>query len=216
MEVKGNNTGKKIAIAIGGAILAIIAWTANDSVIHLQNIQALPGELSKTKDQFLSWYHNDQSWTGLWSNFPEGILDMKRLNLSDTEIKIIIHSKQGVIEGVISSKESCAKFPLLRYVLLEGRVDFLRPKATIIAHDVIRGDNIFFGRMLASIDKDQVMTIEFQDDPSLLFPKTIRLAKTPNLSADDAYKQLDDCAEERRSALSAGWKDYKNKILPNK
>jgi hypothetical protein len=52
------------------------------------NLQKLPADISSVSDKFESWWYENADWTGNWSSFPEGIVDMGDMHLSDTDLKI--------------------------------------------------------------------------------------------------------------------------------
>lgn len=85
---------------VGAALYGLLMYGPT----MLSNAQSLPAEFEKTKNKFLTWYYDDEAWSGMWSSAPEGYVDIADMRLSSTDVRIIIDAEQGTIGGVIAAK----------------------------------------------------------------------------------------------------------------
>ena len=108
---------KRVWVVVSATSVVVSAILIKGPAL-LQNGRVLPTEIHQTVSQFLSWTKDDASWTGHWSSFPEGVVDMADMQLSDVDMQITIWAKEGNIDGTIVTKSICESIPLFNYVLL--------------------------------------------------------------------------------------------------
>lgn len=161
-----------------GSIAALALLLTNINTI-LSNLRLLPSEVRKTSDQFHEWYGEYDAWKGHWSSFPEGLVNMEALNLSDEDFRIDIdETKEGIISGTIETTSICDKTPVFQELLLEGEISSAG-HARADVFDFIGGHRRVFARIRLLRD-DYIMTIVPEDDPAGLFSKGTRIARDPN------------------------------------
>lgn len=188
-----------------GSVAALALMLTNINSI-LSNARALPGEWRKTSDQFFEWYGEYEAWKGHWTNYPEGLVDMAELNLSNEDFRINIdESDDGRIAGTIETKGICEKIPIFEELLMDGSISSSR-RATIEAFDYIGG----YRRVFATLNLRRdglVMTVTPRTDPAGLFREETRIALDP-----DEFKGIEDrqpiCGGKRAKAFM----DVINKI----
>lgn len=168
-----------VASAVGAAAFAIGLNGPN----ILQNLRKMPTEISATSDQYLSWIKEDEKWTGDWSSFPEGIVNMADMHLSEgVDLKMSIVSKNGDIGGEISTGTICKNVPHFDFLMIRGKVSGSTARITV--WDIIGGKTVTFGD-LDLVRKDDVITIKPVSGNSDWFPSGARIGKHP-----DSDKQL--------------------------
>lgn len=144
----------------------------------LQNLRKMPQEVSATTDQYLSWVKEDGSWEGDWSTFPEGIVNMEDMKLSqNTDLKISIRAKNGEVGGEISTGEICRNVPHFDFLLLRGRVSGRSAHVTV--WDIIGGKTVEFGEIELVRDAD-VITVRPLSGNTNWFPNSARIGKHPD------------------------------------
>lgn len=141
----------------------------------LKNLRILPEEVSTTTAQYEAWVYEDAEWTGNWSSFPEGIVDMEDMRLSDTDLKITIWATQGRIDGTITNSAVCKAVPL-DWLLLSGSVS--GNEADVMVWDVVAGKKARFAQLVFSRDAD-ILTVKATVDPAGLFPTEVRIGRHP-------------------------------------
>jgi hypothetical protein len=162
----------------------------------LQSLQTTPASIQKTKNQFLSWINEDSAWTGHWSATPEGGVDINTQGLSDVDMQITIWAKQGEIEGTIATRQICANFPVVNFVLLRGKVS--GDTATVVAWDVIQGNSTDFARL--KLEREgEVITVTPIDGLREWFPITAKLGRHSPESGKQPEPDQTYCAQEQLS-----------------
>jgi hypothetical protein len=162
-------------VAIGGVVGAILL---NINPI-LTNVRQLPSELQKTRDQFSSWYYQDDAWSGRWINNPEGYVDAEDMKLSQERMVVDIQVKRGVIDGIVATPQICASIPSFDFLLLRGKVNSTRSSARVIVWDVFEGHK----REVASLNlkrDEAVMTVVPKHGAVKLFPARALIALDAN------------------------------------
>jgi hypothetical protein len=163
-----------VASAVGAAAFAI---GLNGPTI-LQNVRKMPTEFSATSDQYLSWIKEDEKWTGDWSTFPEGIVNMADMNLSDgVDLKMSLGSKNGEIGGEISTGTICKKVPHFNFLMVRGKVSGSTARITV--WHIVGGKTVTFAE-LDLVRKDDVITVTPFSGNSDWFPSGARLGKHPD------------------------------------
>ncbi len=148
----------------------------------LQNIRKMPAEVHETTDQYMSWLKEDKNWEGDWSNFPEGIVNMADMQLSeDVDLKISISSKNGQVDGMIATGAICKNVPYFDFLMLRGNVS--GDTAHLEAWDIVGGKS----RVFAKIDlvrKDDVITVKPLAGAKSWFPNDARIGRHPSAEPD--------------------------------
>ena len=165
---------KRMWVVVAGAVS--IAFTAGlNGPTLLENARKLPGEIEKTWTQYASWRHDDQAWTGDWSTFPEGILDVTDMRLSEgVDLKITLLAEGGELGGVIAAGTICSALPY-DYLQVRGRVS--GNTAQLEVWDILQGQQVVFDRLKLIRDGD-VITVH-PAAGSDWFPANARIGKHP-------------------------------------
>lgn len=163
---------RKRSWVIGGAIGTVLTWSLLNGPSALSNARILPGELQKTLDVFLSWYYDDEKWTGTWSSREEGIIgDLKQ---SELPLKISIGAKHGKVFGEMFNQTVCELSPLLPPVLVEGKIR--RGELVAYAFAYVGGERRFLYEFSgAQSEHEPVLTLTSLKDPVGLLPPSTRL-----------------------------------------
>ena len=162
-----------VSSTVGAAALTV----ALNVPTVLQNFRKIPAEISATLDQYLSWIKEDEKWTGDWSTFPEGIVNMADMNLSEgVDLKMSIISKNGDIGGEISAGSICKNVLHFDFLMIRGRVSGSTARITV--WDIIGGKTVTFAD-LELLRKDDVITVKSVSGNSDWFPSGARLGKHP-------------------------------------
>ena len=162
-----------VASAVGAVMFAL---GLNGPTI-LQNLRKMPSEVEATRDQYLSWMKEDEEWTGSWSSFPEGIVNMEDMNLSNTRLKLSLTSKNGELGGEISSPAICRDMPHFDFLLLRGKVS--GRTAEVIVWDVVGGKTVEFARL--TLERiDGVITVTPKSGKTSWFEDNARIGKHPD------------------------------------
>lgn len=183
-----------IIIALGGITSAVLLKGPE----ILQNARILPLEIGKTVSQFQSWVYEDSEWTGHWTAYPEGLIGISDLNLTEVDFELTINSNEGEIIGSIATKEICKTIPFFNHILLSGNVS--GNHATVVAFDYINGQEKSFA-LLDLERKENIITVKTIRDPISLFPPVARLAKQPGSSATSESNTV-YCEKERKTILN--------------
>lgn len=169
---------------VGAGLYGVLA----NGPMLLSNAEKLPAEFERVSGKLLSWYYEDQAWTGLWSANPEGYVDSVEMKLSDVDIKLHLLSERGRIDGAISMKSICRVVPMFDYLLLEGKVS--GDIATITAFDFIDGERKNFFRFSAKRD-GVVITVSPEEEAREWLPVVpVRIGLHPFREGEDTYDQL--------------------------
>ncbi len=144
----------------------------------LQNARVIPAELETTRDQLVRWLKEDAEWSGDWSNYPEYIVDMGDMHLTDgIDLKISLQAKNGVLGGMIASGKVCSSLPVFDFLLLRGSIS--GNVATVEVWDIIGGHKRIFERLKIVRDQD-VLTIQPERGADSWFPVDARIGKHPH------------------------------------
>lgn len=161
----------------------------------LQNARILPSEFRETMQQFTAWAKEDSEWSGRWSSFPEGYVDMADMDLSDVDMQITIWANQGYIDGTIATKKVCQSIPFVNYVLLRGKVS--GNTAVVTAWDIIQGHKRDFAE-LKLVRDGVIMTVTPISGRKEWFPDIARIALHPGEQEEDHSPDHEFCVEERK------------------
>lgn len=167
----------------------------------LSSLRALPKEIDQTSDQFLSWYHKDNSWNGHWTNTPQGYVDQADMNLSNDDVAIDLVVKNGVIDGTISTKEICDTVPFYDFLLLRGNVSG-GETASVIVWDTFWGHSQDVAKLELKRD-GVVMTVVPVEGTTRLFPKEARIALNPDGPRDSSEETDAFCKGKTEAIIKA-------------
>ena len=180
------------------AIVGVLFTALLNAPTLLDNARKLPASYQQTKAQYLTWLHEDSDWTGNWSSFPEGLIDVEEMRLSDVDMQITIWASQGNIDGVIGTRAICKQFPFWDYVLLRGNVS--GDSAEVVAFDYIGGLSRDFAQLQLERNGN-VLTITPVSGQKDWFPATARLGRHPRAPDAKPDPDMDFCDEELKSFI---------------
>lgn len=172
------------------AIAGVFFTALLNAPAFLENARKLPASYQQTKAQYLSWLHDDSGWTANWSSFPEGLIDIEEMRLSDVDMQITIWASQGNIDGVIGTRAICKQFPFWDYVLLRGKVS--GDSAEVIVFDYIGGLSRDFAQLQLERN-DNVLTVTPISGQMDWFPATARLGRHPRAQDEKPAPDMDFC-----------------------
>lgn len=188
-RIKDGFTAITAIISFVAAVLGLLVLYANNK-----------GAFSEIKDDFYTWIYERDAWTGLFNNFPEGYVDMASMNLSDTDLQLVIAVNGGRIDGVIADKKLCKiGFPN-GYKLLKGNIGFFGNTADVQAFDFEQG----FIREYAKLEINRegvVLEVKAEKGSEWLLPQPIRIAQHPTTDTDAGMKGLLKFCDEERAEL---------------
>lgn len=165
---------KRMWVIVAGAVSVAFTVGLNGPTL-LENARKLPAEIEKTWAQYASWRHDDEAWTGDWSTFPEGILDVTDMRLSEgVDLKISLWAEGGEIGGVIAAGTICSALPY-DYLQLQGRVS--GNIAQLEVWDILQGRRVVFDH-LKLLREGDVITVH-PAAGSDWFPANARIGRHP-------------------------------------
>ena len=171
-------------------ILAIVFSVSKDAQSIVREFLALPGQLNTFLDEYPTlrekWL-NAQQWTGMYSSFPEGVMNLEDLDLSidsDVVLNLIYSEESHRIDGYIYSESFLGRGPLYPYLMLDGAPNTLRPNSLRLdVFDVIEGHCLIIDRLNIKREGPDGM-IAVSSNGSLI-DQTLRLAPDEHLTEDD-------------------------------
>lgn len=182
------------------ATCVLMGWVLLNGLVALANLEQLPSATRKSLDHYLSWYHDDAEWSGVWSTAAEGYVDFVQLSTIDVRIEMSV--SQGRVDGTIASRSLCNFLPLFDYVLLEGEVRGKIIEA--VAYDYIGGERHNFFKVRMQRDDAAIMVVDPIEGRVDLLPKTAKIRRHPSEVAFDENtlgKGPRYCAAEREKFL---------------
>jgi hypothetical protein len=191
----------------GVSVLSVVLFTLIiNATSLLSNLENFPKDASRTTSKFLSWYFDDEQWTGLWSSFPEGYVDLVEMELSDVDLRLDITSENGQIEGMIVSQKMCEAVPFSPFLLVDGEVD--GSTALIRVYDFVGGRRQDFAA--ATLKREGViMTIVPTDGLVDWLPNGARIGLHPEAKDDEKNSFFFNfCKEERAAAMKSLRKNH--------
>lgn len=166
-----------VAAAVGTAAFGL----GMNGPTFLQNIRKLPTEFDATRDQYVSWLKEDAEWTGDWSTFPEGLVDMAGMRLSEgADLKISLQAKSGKLDGMIAVRKACEAIPF-DFLLLRGSIS--GATSNVEVWDVVGGRQVILGQ-LKLVRQGNVMTVIRVGGASWI-PRDATIGKHPQ--TDEAF-----------------------------
>jgi hypothetical protein len=176
-EAKSTQPWYKKLWLVASAVGAVAFTLGLNGPTILQNLRKMPAEVSATSDQYFSWLKEDEKWTGNWSTFPEYIVNMEDMKLSENvDLKISLISTNGEIGGEVSTGEICKNVPYFDFLMLRGKVS--GKTAHVIVWDIIGGKTVEFGE-LDLIREDDVITVKPLSGNTKWFPAGARIGMHP-------------------------------------
>lgn len=188
-KIKEGFTALTAIISFIAAALGLLVFYANNK-----------GAFSELKDDFSTWIYKRDAWTGLFNNFPEGHIDMASMNLSESDLQLVILVNGGLIDGVIADKKLCKiGFPN-GYKLLKGDIEFLGNTADVQAFDFEQGHLREYARL--EIKREGViLEVTAKKGSEWLLPQPVRIAQHPTKNTDTGMKDLLKFCDEERAEL---------------
>ena len=156
----------------------MIGTAASFVLLHgvegLRNVRDIPSETRTTYQTLLSWYYDDEAWTGTWSSREEG--EVEDLYQAEQPLSLSITASGGKVSGEMFNRAVCDLNPLLPPVLIEGEIR--RGRLLALAYVFVggekRGAYTFEAERLAD---DRVITMSPLNDKHGLLPPTARLVR---------------------------------------
>ena len=155
------------------------------------SILTLPGILNEFFDEspvLLERRFNAEQWTGMYSTFPEGVVNMEELELSqesDVIISLDYSSEEHSIQGSIYSDTFCERglfkhLPIYGQVFIEGIPQILSPnRLEVNAYDFVDGRYIPLDEI--RIERDNPQGIITITSKGRLLSDSLRLAPDTEL-----------------------------------
>lgn len=167
------------------ATLAFISSALGVLVVYATN----KGAFSDLLDDYYKYVYSDAEWTGAFNNFPEGSLDIASMNLSDTDVEIIIAAKHGKIGGAMAGKPVCKYGLPFDFILIEGETAFLGTKADVRAYDFVGGDKKILAEFSLRLD-GVVLDVIPKTQHGMFGGAPLRIARHPDRTSDQAMDTL--------------------------
>lgn len=190
--------------ALGAFLVAIgslFAWFLLEYPVAVKNLRELPAHVRPAVNELLGWHYEDKVWKGVWSSFPEGVVNIRDLKLSDTDVHLDVQAEYGRLSGTIVSRKVCAAFPFLQFLMLEGEVH--GKTAHVVVFDHIHGKRVDLVRLHFKLDAS-VLTVSSVEDSRYLFPSEVRLGLHPSEHMTAQHENLAaHCASFRAQRISA-------------
>ena len=134
---------------------------------------------------------NASQWTGFYSSYPEGVVNMAELGLS-VESDVVVHltysENDRTIDGYLHSNSFCERGFIYRNVLLASTPSIWAPnRLNIDVYDFVQGYTVKLGQMRIDRDSPQggVIAIVCRDPKRCLFADTLRLAFSPHFDEEE-------------------------------
>ena len=133
---------------------------------------------------------NASQWTGVYSSFPEGVVNMEELNLSvDSDVIVFLEYSENEyrIDGYLHSDLFCEKGFSYRNVLLAGTPSIWTPnRLNIEVYEIVQGHTIELGAIRIFRDGLQgIITVICRESKSCLITDTLRLTPTPYIIEEE-------------------------------
>ena len=157
----------------------------------ITGILVLPEQLNQFFDEYPvlreRWLSATQ-WTGMYSSFPEGVVNMAELDLSwesDVTISLNYSEETHSVDGYIHSDTFCEMGLLYRNVLLVGSPSIWAPnRLDMYAFEVVGGYTVTLGKI--RIDRDGgIIAVTSIENTGGLFEDTLRLAAGSELKEEE-------------------------------
>lgn len=180
------------SVAVVSSLVGIVL-KSNDAVTQLE---LLPSKVAHAKEQFLTWYHDDGEWAGVWSGSPEGVVDAKDMHLSeDSDLFMELTANQGQLGGMVGTKKLCPLSPLVGYALLEGKVS--GNTGTVVVFDIVGGARRNYAQLTLRRE-DGVITVTPSEGHPELFSGPARLGRGVELDRNELDATwAEHCKSER-------------------
>jgi len=153
---------------------AVIAFILTQGVTSLQNARKLPSEISETYNALMSWYYDDQAWTGTWSSREEG--NIEDYDQSDLPLKLDVATVAGKVAGEMFNRRVCDLNPMLPPILVEGEIH----RGTLVAwaYAFVGGKKTtLFSFKATKSENEPVIALAPVSDPLELMPPSSRLVR---------------------------------------
>lgn len=178
---------------ITGVAVAAFTLGLNGPAL-LQNIRQMPNEVTVTKSQYTSWLKDDEKWQGDWSGYPEYVVNVSDMHLSeDVDARLTIFAKEGELGGMIATGKICQNVPF-NFLMIRGKVS--GNKSQVEVWDYLGGKDKVFAT-LELVRGDDVITINPISGATDWFPKAARIGKHPEVNGEFLTNY---CADQRKQS----------------
>ena len=174
-------------------VILVVLGTIGTIITIIGLVLTLPGKFNQfsvespvMREQWL----NATQWTGMYSSYPEGVVNMAELDLShesDVIISLNYSDKQHSIDGYIHSDTFCKRGLVYRNVLLEGSPDIWAPnRLDLDAFEFVGGRTIILDKIRIDRDGPQgIITVTSVESNGRLLRDTLRLAPDSELKEEE-------------------------------
>ncbi|MBB4591873.1 hypothetical protein [Xanthomonas cannabis] len=182
------------------SVFGFFAWILINGPTALQNSRALPSETIKTWSTFSAWLYEDEEWNGYWSASSEGYINSSEMDLSNSDLVLILSASNGALSGTVASKSICRAIPLFNYNLVDGGISITGNTASITIYDYIGGRKVELESL--RLRRDGAVIEATSRGGLLQMPDSpIRIARRPHGSKDDNLEPDHQYCLEERNAL---------------
>ena len=145
------------------SILSWIKLVVAATFVTFSIILALPGQFNDFLEEFpltREYWLKAHQWTGMYSSFPEGVVNMEDLDLSsesDVVLNLNYSEERRRIDGYIYSEAFLGRY-LYPNLMLDGEPSILRPNSLRL--DVVAGNLVFIDTLRIKRDvPDGLITV---------------------------------------------------------
>ena len=190
---------KSILAIIGGIVVIFGAF-----LVLPMKINQFSDELPTLREKWL----NATQWTGMYSSYPEGIVNMAELDLSwksDAIIYLEYSEESHAIDGHLRSDMACFGQMVLwnHYGLLDGSPDIWAPNRLILdVFNIANGHTVILDTI--RIDREVpggIITLRSLKSNGHIFKETLRLAPNPEPYEEDLDVHCLDLGLEKEQTI---------------
>ena len=170
-----------------------IMFTFGGIGVFIVFVLSLPGHINQFSDTLPilreKWL-NAKQWTGMYSSYPEGVVDMDELDLSrESDVKISLNYSEELhmIDGYIHSDTFCEMGLRYRNVLLKGSPSiWALDSLNIDVYEIVQGHTVLLDKIRIDREVPQgIITVRSTEIKGLIINDTLRLAPDSELNEEE-------------------------------
>jgi hypothetical protein len=147
----------------------------------------------------MSWYYDDERWTGVWSSREEGYIE--DYHQSDVPLKLEVEVTTGKVVGEMFNRRVCDLNPMLPPVLVEGEIR--QGKLLAYAYAYVGGEKTtLYSFSATNSENEPVITLKPLSDPLELMPSSARLLERIGHESLKSSSSHDDGKDSEHPDLS--------------
>jgi hypothetical protein len=177
--------------------VVLLGWILINGVTVMQNAEQFPAAYVKARDSLLASYYDDSTWTGVWSNSPEGYTDSGDVKLAEVDVHVQLQTAQGTVDGTIATRKLCTQLPFaIDGVLFKGEV--IGDSIKGVAYDYIGGKEVEIASVVIERDPEDpsLLKVRIVKDALQSFPAEAIIRRDPNAKPMDIEgKQAPYCED---------------------